>query len=117
MRVVLDWFDANLVTMVDGIAFGLLLFTLAVGLSLVFGMMDVLNLAHGSLYLVGAYAAYVFSDGSWLGLVIAVVVGIIVGVLGGMVLAAMTQPLASRGHLDQALLTLGVAFIAADLMT
>jgi branched-chain amino acid transport system permease protein len=49
----------NLVTAVDGVAFGLLLFTLAVGLSLVFGMMDVLNLAHGTLYLVGAYAASV----------------------------------------------------------
>lgn len=117
MRVVLDWFDANLVTMVDGIAFGLLLFTLAVGLSLVFGMMDVLNLAHGSLYLGGAYAAYVFSGGTWLGLLVAIAVGLLVGAVGGVVLAAMTQPLATRGHLDQALLTLGISFIVADLLS
>lgn len=113
---VLQWFDDNLVSMVDGVAFGLLLFTLAVGLSLVFGMMDVLNLAHGTLYLVGAYAAYSLSDGSLLGLALALVVGLAVGALGGVVLAAMSQPLAGRGHLDQAVLTLGLSFIAADLL-
>lgn len=109
------WLDANFVSIIDGVAYGLLLFTLAVGLSLVFGMMDVLNLAHGTLYLVGAYAAFLLSDGSWMGLVIALVVGVLAGVLGGGLLAALTQPLAKRGHLDQALLTLGIAFIAADI--
>jgi len=113
---VLDWFDTNLVSMVDGVAYGLLLFTLAVGLSLVFGMMDVLNLAHGSLYLVGAFAAYALSDGSWLGLALAVVVGVLAGVLGGGILAAMTAPLSTRGHLDQAALTLGVSLVAAEVM-
>ncbi len=112
----LDWFDTNLVSMVDGVAYGLLLFTLAVGLSLVFGMMDVLNLAHGSLYLVGAFAAYALSDGSWLGLALAVVVGVLAGVLGGGILAAMTAPLSTRGHLDQAALTLGVSLVAAEVM-
>jgi ABC-type branched-subunit amino acid transport system permease subunit len=59
------WLDANLITIVDGVAFGVLLFTIAVGLSLVFGIMDVLNLAHGALYLVGAYLAVRFAgDGS-----------------------------------------------------
>ncbi len=111
-----NWLDANLVSMVDGVAYGLLLFTLAVGLSLVFGMMDVLNLAHGTLYLLGAYVAYALSDGSWAGFALAIVVGVAVGILGGAVLAAMSQPLSSRGHLDQAVLTLGVSFIAADLL-
>ena len=114
---VVQWLDDNLVSMVDGVAFGLLLFTLAVGLSLVFGMMDVLNLAHGSLYLLGAYAAYSLSDGSLVGLVLALLVGLLVGALGGVVLAGMTQPLASRGHLDQAVLTLGISFIVADLLS
>lgn len=111
------WLNANLVTVIEGVAFGLLLFTLAVGLSLVFGMMDVLNLAHGTLYLVGGYATYALSDGSWWGLVLAVVVGTAAGALGGVALAAMVQPLARGGHLDQALLTLGVAFIAAELFS
>ena len=112
----LGWFDANLVSMVDGVAYGLLLFTLAVGLSLVFGMMDVLNLAHGLLYLAGAYVAYALSDGSWGGFLLAILVGTGVGIAGGVVLSAMTQPLSSRGHLDQALLTLGVAFVVADIL-
>ncbi|MDF2145382.1 branched-chain amino acid ABC transporter permease [Knoellia sp. p5-6-4] len=112
----LDWFDTNLVSMVDGVAYGLLLFTLAVGLSLVFGMMDVLNLAHGSLYLVGAFAAYALSDGSWMGFALAIAVGVTAGVLGGALLAAMTAPLSTRGHLDQAALTLGVSLIAAEVM-
>ncbi|HKX67104.1 MAG TPA: branched-chain amino acid ABC transporter permease [Intrasporangium sp.] len=113
----LGWIDNNLVSMVDGVAYGLLLFTLAVGLSLVFGMMDVLNLAHGTLYLVGAYAAYALSDGGWGGFFLALVVGLLLGVLGGGVLAAATAPLSTRGHLDQAVLTLGIAFIAAEIMT
>ncbi|WP_202863513.1 branched-chain amino acid ABC transporter permease [Ornithinimicrobium avium] len=110
------WLDAHLVSMVDGVAYGLLLFTLAVGLSLVFGMMDVLNLAHGTLYLAGAYTAYALSDGSWLGLLVALVVGLVVGLLGGGLLAAAVAPLQGRGHLDQAALTLGIAFIAAEVM-
>lgn len=111
------WFDANLVSILNGFAIGSLLFILAVGLSIVFGMMDVLNLAHGTLYLVGAYAAYSLSDGSLVGLGIALVVGLVAGSLGGVLLAAMSQPLASRGHLDQAVLTLGLSFIAADLLS
>ncbi|MGH2557835.1 MAG: ABC transporter permease subunit, partial [Thermomicrobiales bacterium] len=111
----IGWLDANLISIVDGVAFGLLLFTLAIGLSLVFGMMDVLNLAHGTLYLAGAYLAYQFSDGSWFGLLLALLAGLAVGVVGGSALAAMTQPLTHRGHLDQALLTLGISFIVADL--
>ena len=125
------WFDAHAVSIVDGAAFGLLYFTLAVGLSLVFGMMDVLNLAHGTLYLGGAYAAYRFADGGWTGLALALVVGLAVGVGGGALLAALVAPLAARGrgasgagsgggsqgarHLDQALLTLGVSVIGAEL--
>ncbi|MGC5583846.1 branched-chain amino acid ABC transporter permease [Ornithinimicrobium sp. W1665] len=112
----IGWLDANFVSMVDGVAYGLLLFTLAVGLSLVFGMMDVLNLAHGTLYLAGAYTAYALSDGSWLGLLVALVVGLVVGLLGGAFLAAAVAPLQGRGHLDQAALTLGIMLIAGELL-
>src|SRR5690625_1459640 len=102
--------------MIDGVAYGLLLFTLAVGLSLIFGTMDVLNLAHGTLYLLGGYVAYTFSDGSLGRFTLAVLTGVAVGMIGGGVLAAMNQPLGGRGHLDQALLTLGMAFIVSDLL-
>lgn len=62
------WFDANLVSILNGFAIGSLLFILAVGLSIVFGMMDVLNLAHGAFFLVGSYLAVTFVAGeSWTG--------------------------------------------------
>ncbi|MFB7372012.1 branched-chain amino acid ABC transporter permease [Streptomyces sp. NPDC056222] len=110
------WLDGNFVSVIDGVAFGLLLFTIAVGLSLVFGMMDVLNLAHGTLYLGGAYIAYTLSDGSVAGLLLALTAGALTGALGGAALTLLTQPLARRGHLDQAVLTLGITFIVADLL-
>jgi len=61
------WLEANLVSVLNGFAIGFLLFILAVGLSLVFGMMDVLNLAHGALFLGGAYLGATFAGGgaSW----------------------------------------------------
>ncbi|MGL4743882.1 MAG: branched-chain amino acid ABC transporter permease [Dermatophilaceae bacterium] len=103
------------VTAVDGVAFGLLLFVVASGLALIFGVMEVLNLAHGTLYLLGAYLTYLTSDGSLLGLAVAVAVGLLAGAVAGAVLATGMQPLTGRGHLDQALATIGVAFIAADI--
>ncbi|MBM0202018.1 branched-chain amino acid ABC transporter permease [Micromonospora sp. STR1s_5] len=102
------------VTALDGVAFGLRLFVVAAGLALVFGVMDVLNLAHGTLYLLGAYLAYLLTDGSVLGLLAALAAGIAAGVIGGAALAAALRPLTGRGHLDQALATLGIAFLAAD---
>lgn len=114
----LAWFDANLVSILNGLAIGSLLFILAVGLSLVFGMMDVLNLAHGALFLAGAYFGYalVGQDPSWAGYAAALGVAVLVGLLAGGVLQAMTEPLSRRSHLDQALLTLGVALVGAELL-
>jgi branched-chain amino acid transport system permease protein len=114
------WLADNLVTIVDGVAFGVLLFTIAVGLSLVFGIMDVLNLAHGALYLVGAYLAVQFTDGGRATLAAFLAAGLAAAALGagaGAGLAVLTRPLARRGHLDQALLTLGVALIVGDLLS
>jgi branched-subunit amino acid ABC-type transport system permease component len=114
------WLGDNLVTIVDGVAFGVLLFTIAVGLSLVFGIMDVLNLAHGALYLAGAYLAVRFAgDGqATLGAyLLAGLAAVALGAGAGAGLAVLTRPLASRGHLDQALLTLGVALIVGDLLS
>lgn len=102
------------VTAIDGVAFGLLLFVVAAGLALVFGVMDVLNLAHGTLYLLGAYLAYLIVDKSVVGLLVALVVGVGVGAAGGSVLSVLLRPLGAD-HLDQSLVTLGVSFLAADI--
>lgn len=106
------------VTVLNGLSVGLLLFIVAVGLSLVFGMMDVLNLAHGALFLAGAYAAwFVAGEAPTLpGFLAALAVSVVVGGLAGGGLSLMTEPLARRSHLDQALLTLGVALVVAELM-
>jgi branched-chain amino acid transport system permease protein len=113
-----EWFDTNLVSALNGLAIGCLLFLLAAGLSLVFGMMDVLNLAHGAVFLVGAYAAYALTDGgvTWVAFAGGVGVALVAGALCGGVLAGLSKPLAARGHLDQALLTLGCALVLADLV-
>ncbi|MGH8794921.1 MAG: ABC transporter permease subunit, partial [Stackebrandtia sp.] len=101
------WLDANLVTVVDGFAYGMLLFTVAAGLTLAFGVAEVLNLAHGTVYVAGGYAAVTLTDGSWLGLILAIVAGAVVGGASGGVLSAAVAPLTGRGHLAQALLTFG----------
>jgi branched-subunit amino acid ABC-type transport system permease component len=102
-----------LVSVLNGFAIGFLLFILAVGLSLVFGMMDVLNLAHGALFLGGAYLGAAFA-GSWGGFLAALAIAAVAGLAAGALLSVMTEPLRNRSHLDQALLTLGVAFVAAE---
>ncbi|HEY4420770.1 MAG TPA: branched-chain amino acid ABC transporter permease [Pseudonocardia sp.] len=104
-----------LVSVLNGLAIGSLLFILAVGLSIVFGMMDVLNLAHGALFLGGAYLGAAFA-GSWGGFLAALALAAVGGLAAGVLLSLMTEPLRKRSHLDQALLTLGVAFVVAELL-
>ncbi|MFI6298451.1 branched-chain amino acid ABC transporter permease [Nonomuraea sp. NPDC050790] len=108
-----------LVNAFDGLAFGALLFVLAVGLTLIYGMLDVLNLAHGALYMAGGYVAYLLlggasvSLGMWAGA--ALLVAVLGVALGGALSAAML-PLRGRGHLDQALLTLGLAILLSEFL-
>ena len=114
----IGWFDANLVSILNGFAIGSLLFILAVGLSIVFGMMDVLNLAHGAFFLVGSYLAVTFPAGeSWGGFFTALGVAALVGLTAGGALSGLTEPLARRPILDQALLTLGISLIVAETLS
>jgi branched-subunit amino acid ABC-type transport system permease component len=112
------WLDANLVGVINGFAIGFLLFIVAVGLSLVFGMMDVLNLAHGAIFLIGAYvgAALIGGDATWGSFLGALGLAAVLGMACGGLLSAMTEPLRKRSHLDQALLTLGVTLVVAELL-
>jgi branched-chain amino acid transport system permease protein len=113
------WLDTHLVSLLNGLAIGFLLFILAVGLSLVFGMMDVLNLAHGVLFLTGSYAVWSIAGAnpSWAGFLGALVAAAAIGAVAGALLSFGTERLARRSHLDQALLTLGVALIAAEVLS
>jgi branched-subunit amino acid ABC-type transport system permease component len=99
----------------NGISFGALLFILAAGLSLIFGMMDVVNLAHGAFYMLGAYVALAVVQRTgqfWLALALA---PLVVGLLGLVIEPLLLRRLRGR-HLDQVLLTIGVSLVIADVI-
>jgi branched-subunit amino acid ABC-type transport system permease component len=113
------WLDIGVIAVLNGLAIGLLLFIVALGLSLVFGMMDLLNLAHGALFLAGAYTAWLVAGQrpTWTTWLAALGVAVVVGALVGGGLSFLTGPLAQRSHLEQALLTLGLALVVAELLS
>lgn len=100
----------------NGIGYGLMLFLIAAGLTLVFGMMDMLNLAHGSLYMSGGYVAATIYNrtGSF---VLAIVVAICVsGLLALVIEVILIRRLYVKDHLAQVLATFGVILIANDVV-
>ena len=104
-----------LIQLLNGVQYGLLLFLLASGLTLIFGIMGVINLAHGSFYMVGAYLAYWLAKitGSlWL----AIPLGILIALALGLVLEiTIFSRLYKRDHLYQVLLTFGLIMIFEEL--
>src|SRR5438874_733590 len=113
---IVSFVDQHLSSILNGFALGMLLFILAVGLSLIFGLLDVLNLAHGSLYLLGTYVGFQLVEREGFGFIPAALLVAGLGVLLGIVLNAFLRPIRGRGHLDQVLLTLGLVFIVGDLV-
>jgi branched-chain amino acid transport system permease protein len=98
---------------INGISFAALLFLLASGFTLTFGLMRVVNMAHGAFYLLGGYIglAVVHATGSfWLGVPAG---GLAIALLNGVVERFLIRPLGNN-HLAQVLLTVGVAFVIAD---
>jgi branched-chain amino acid transport system permease protein len=97
--------------LLNGIQYGLLLFLIASGLTLIFGVMGIINLAHGSLFMIGAYTAFAVTRATgieWLALP--------AGLLGGLALGVMLERglfrrLYHRDHLDQVLLTFALILI------
>jgi branched-subunit amino acid ABC-type transport system permease component len=100
----------------NGLAYGVLLFLLSVGLTLIFGMLDVVNLAHGSFYMLGAFAGLTLigATGSfWIALLVA---PLLVGGVGALLERACLRPLYRRPPLDQVLLTFGFIYLFEDLV-
>jgi branched-subunit amino acid ABC-type transport system permease component len=100
----------------NGIAYGVLLFLLSVGLTLIFGMLDVVNLAHGSFYMLGAYAGLTLigvTGSFWIALLLA---PLVVGAIGALLERACLRPLYRRPPLDQVLLTFGFIYLFEDLV-
>lgn len=105
-----------LIQLLNGLAYSLLLFLLAAGLSLIFGMLNIINLSHGALYMIGAYLGLTIAQvigNFWVALLLA---PLLVGVLGTLIEQVLLRPLYQRDHLDQVLLTLGLAYITGDLV-
>jgi len=104
-----------LIQLLNGMQYGLLLFLLASGLTLIFGIMGVINLAHGSFYMIGAYLAFWLArlTGSlWLAIPIGVVIALVIGL---MLETAIFSRLYKRDHLYQVLLTFGLILIFEEL--
>ena len=104
-----------LVNIIDGLVTGLLLFMLSAGLTLIFSMMGVLNFAHASFYMLGAYFAYQISIalGFWMGLLIA---PLIVGVLGAGVERYGLRRVHQYGHVPELIFTFGLALLIEELV-
>lgn len=108
-------FYSFLIQLLNGVQYGLLLFLVASGLTLIFGIMGIINLAHGSFYMIGAYMAFSLSSltGS---LLIAIVLGIVLSVALGVFLEwALFSHLYKRDHLEQVLLTYGLILVFEEL--
>lgn len=106
-----------LIQLLNSVQYGLLLFLISSGLTLVFGIMGVINLAHGAMYMIGAYLAYAFVD--WSGsLGVAILLGIPVMLIVGIVIERfLIDSLYSRDHLFQVLLTFGLILILNDIQS
>jgi branched-chain amino acid transport system permease protein len=102
--------------LLNGLQHGVMLFLLAAGLTLIFGIMGVINLAHGSLYMIGAYAAAVAAakTGSFVFAALAALAA--AGATGLLLEFLVIRKLYSRDHLDQVLATYGVLLFANELM-
>ncbi len=104
-----------LVNLIDGLVTGLLLFMLSAGLTLIFSMMGVLNFAHASFYMLGAYFAYQISLalGFWMGLLIA---PLIVGFMGAGVERYGLRRVHQYGHVPELIFTFGLALLIEELV-
>ena len=102
-------------SLMDGVVYGMLLFMLASGLTLIFGMMGVLNFAHAAFYMLGAYLAYTISGyfSYWAGLVIA---PILVGALGAVVERQGLRRAHRFGHLAELIFTFGLAVVVTEVV-
>jgi branched-chain amino acid transport system permease protein len=107
--------EFTLITLLNGLSYGLLLFMLSSGLTLIFSMMGVLNFAHASFYMLGAYFAYAISIkiGFWPALFLA---PLLVGAVGALVERYGLRPVHKYGHIPELLFTFGLSYVIVELV-
>ncbi|MGF6538041.1 branched-chain amino acid ABC transporter permease [Paraburkholderia youngii] len=104
-----------IITLLNGLSYGLLLFMLSAGLTLIFSMLGVLNFAHASFYMLGAYVGFSVAAraGFWSALVVA---PLVVGLLGAALERWLLRRVRGHGHLPELLLTFGAAYLLGELV-
>ena len=104
-----------IISLLNGLSYGLLLFMLSSGLTLIFSMMGVLNFAHASFYMLGAYIGYSVAQlvGFWPGLILA---PLLVGALGGVFERLALRKVHKYGHVPELLITFGLSYIILELV-
>ena len=107
--------DQILINLLNGLSSGLLLFMLSSGLTLIFSMMGVLNFAHASFYMLGAYIAFMISGavGFWPALVLA---PLAVGVLGALFERGVLRRVHHHGHVTELLISFGLSYVILELV-
>jgi branched-chain amino acid transport system permease protein len=104
-----------IVSTLNGVLFGMLLFLMASGLTLIFSMMGVLNFAHARFYMLGAFFGFQLSR--WLGFWPALIVApVLVGAIGALVERYGLRPVHRHGHVAELLFTFGLAFVIEELV-
>lgn len=102
-----------LISLLNGVSYGLLLFMLSSGLTLIFSMMGVLNFAHASFYMLGAYIAYQIS--TWIGFWPALFLApIVVGILGALFERYSLRRVHKFGHVPELLVTFGLSYVIGE---
>lgn len=108
--------DYLLAQVLNGLVYGMLLFLMASGLSLIFGLMNVVSLVHGSFFMLGAYlglTVFQLTQSFWLALVLGPIPVVLIGLA---VEYVFMRRLYRRSHLDQVLLTFGFSFVFLDVV-
>jgi branched-chain amino acid transport system permease protein len=110
--------DTLLLQLLNSLSYGFLLFIITCGISIVFGILGVLNLAHGSIYLLGSYIGYSVIMKAGMPFWVAILaVPLIIAALGFLIEIVILRPTYKLGHLSQVLLTFGLVYIFHDLFT
>jgi branched-chain amino acid transport system permease protein len=107
--------ESFVISTLNGLSYGLLLFMLSSGLTLIFSMMGVLNFAHASFYMVGAYVGYSVSSilGFWPALILA---PLVVGAMGAVFERLCLRKVHKYGHVPELLVTFGLSYVLLELV-
>jgi branched-chain amino acid transport system permease protein len=103
--------------LLDGLAYGMILFIISVGLTVTMGLMRVVNLAHGAFAMVGGYCAAMLTAAGYDFFLAAFAGAAVAGLFGGVAEMTVYRPLYRKGELSQVLLTIGLAFVAIAALT